>query len=176
MTRVFDGPLHVHYAQAYVQDEEEQFEPDLSDAFRGQNNGICGAARPDMLWLITGLHTGSVGFTVDIFDAPPPLDESWEEIVEVSFVVLPTAAESIVLMEWAGESSYPLSLEPGTYRVRYSARGMDEGHEADTSPEDGTLIDHYNLAFWPAERAEDQIIKQTSGNAAYWHNSAQGIA
>lgn len=121
------------------------------------------------------LHTGSVGFTVDIFDAPSPLDESWEEIVEVLFVLLPTA-ESIVLMEWAGEGSYPLSLEPGTYRVRYSARGMDKGHEADTSPRDGTVIDHYNLAFWPAEAAEDRIIKQTSQNAIHWHNFAQGLA
>jgi hypothetical protein len=38
--------------------------------------------------LITGLHTGQVGFTVDVLDAAPPLDDAWEEIVEVSFTVL----------------------------------------------------------------------------------------
>lgn len=38
---------------------------------------------------------------------------------------------------------------------------MEEAHEADTSPIGGTLINHDDLAFWPAESAEDQIIKQT---------------
>lgn len=46
--------------------------------------------RPDglgevMLFLMTGLHTGIVGISIHLFDAEPDIDESWEEIVDVSF-------------------------------------------------------------------------------------------
>ncbi len=37
------------------------------------------------LWLTTGLHTGNVGFTVEVHDRAPPLDSQWEDVVEVSF-------------------------------------------------------------------------------------------
>ncbi len=39
-----------------------------------------------LLYFMMGLHSGLVGFTVDVLEIYPPLDESWEEIVEVSFV------------------------------------------------------------------------------------------
>jgi hypothetical protein len=173
MTRVFEGPLRVDYSQAYVLEQSEN-NPDMEDAFRRQTNGLCGAAVPGKLWLITGLHTGNVGFTADIFDTPPVIDDAWEEIVEVSFSVSPYA-ESIGIVEWEGDNNgfHPLPLEPGTYRVRYCGRGMDKGHDADMSPADGTLIDHYNLAFWPAPPADDQIIKQTSQTAAYSHDNVK---
>jgi hypothetical protein len=86
MTRVFEGKIHVDYSQAYVL-VGEIGTPDLYDAFRGQTNGLCGAAVRGALWLITGMHTGRVGFTVDVLDAPPPLDDAWEEIVEAPFFV-----------------------------------------------------------------------------------------
>lgn len=34
---------------------------------------------------MTGLHTGQVGFTVEVSEAPPELGFSWEEIVEAPF-------------------------------------------------------------------------------------------
>jgi hypothetical protein len=189
MTRVFEGEINVDYSQAYVlMGETEQ--PDFFDAFRGQTNGLCGAAVRGALWLITGLHTGQVGFTVDVLDAPPPLDDTWEEIVEASFFVGdidPDPIEDtdiefmsdpdvrVTLMEWAGGALYELPLPPGNYRARYCARGMQLGRARDTLLSGEDLIDFYSLAFWPAEPEPDCIIKQTSEIAAYWHKHAQSL-
>ena len=65
MTRVFKGTLAVHYGQAYLQPLGDN-EVDLEESFCGQANGLCGAASPHRLFLITGLHTGRVGFTLDV--------------------------------------------------------------------------------------------------------------
>src|SRR5262245_11031161 len=67
MTRVFEGKIHVDYNQAYVL-VGEIVTPDLYDAFRGQTNGICGAAVRGALWLITGLHTGRVGCVLAVVE------------------------------------------------------------------------------------------------------------
>ncbi len=185
MSRVFEGLLRVAYSQAYVL-VGEIGNPDFYDAFRGQANGICGAAVRGALLLVTGLHTGQVGFTVDVLDAPPPLDDAWEEIVEVSFFVGyidPDPIEDtdiefmddpdvmVALMEWGGPW-YELPLPPGNYRARYCARGMQLGRDRDTLLFDDEPVDFYSLAFWPAEAAPDCIIKQTSEIAAYWHKCA----
>jgi hypothetical protein len=181
MARVFSGSLHVHYSQAYVL-TGEMINPGLPDAFRGQTNGLCGAAVRGALWLVTGLHTGSVGFTVDVLDAAPPLDDVWEEIVEVSFAVpdedeefeyddVEITERYISLVEWGG-GDIPIPISSGSYRVRYCARGMDLGRRRDTLLSGEDLIDFYSLAFWPAEPEPDCVIKQTSETAAYWHKCA----
>src|SRR5262245_12813985 len=59
------GRLHVHYGQAYVLCGDREL-PDLEDAFRGQVNGLCGASALGALFLVTGLHTGMVGFAVQV--------------------------------------------------------------------------------------------------------------
>jgi hypothetical protein len=82
----------VHYGQIYVESGEDY--PDLAECFGGQSNGLCGAAMPGILFLITGLHTGEVGFTVELYDAPPPIDDDWQEIVEASF--RPTGEAALV--------------------------------------------------------------------------------
>jgi hypothetical protein len=179
MARVFSGPLHVHYGQAYVL-IGEMLPPVMFDAFRGQANGLCGVAVRGALWLITGLHTGNVGFTVDVLDVAPPIDDAWEEIVEVSFTVpgedeeleddgIEIIYRDVFLAEWGGGRCYPIPVSPGSYRVRYCARGMDLGRHRDTLLSDEDLIDFYSLTFWPAAPEPDCIIKQTSETAAYWH-------
>ena len=56
------------------------------------------------------------------------------------------------------------------YRVRYTARGMDAGHAADTVIGDEDPVDAYQLRFWPAPPAPDRVFKQASETAAYWHD------
>jgi hypothetical protein len=82
---VFDGRLHVHYGQAYVVSGDAGDTGDMDACFRGQTNGLLGAGQQGMLFFLTGLHTGFVELTVDVVEREPPLDESWEESVEVSF-------------------------------------------------------------------------------------------
>ena len=170
MARIFEGRLHVHYGQAYVEPYDSPG-IGLDDSFRGQSNGLCGAASPGSLFLITGLHTGYVGFTLDVLDAPPSIDKTWEEIVEVPFTA---GTAKVALFEWGGESICDVPLSPGTYRVRYCARDMERGSEVDTYIE-GKPVDFYYLAFWLAAPAPDTVVKQTSEVAAYWHNHAKSI-
>jgi hypothetical protein len=170
MTRIFDGYLNVHYGQAYVLACDNIVR--LEESFRGQSNGLCGAAIPGALFLITGLHTGHVGFAVDVLNSPPALNNTWDEIVEVSFIV---GDEPVVVEDWDGETVTSIPLSSGSYRVRYCARNMDQAHEVDTILDNEEAADFYSLAFWPQAVSEDCVIKQTSEQAAYWHNFAKSL-
>jgi hypothetical protein len=171
MTRIFDGRLYIHYGQAYVLPNAQET-AELIDCFHGQTNGLCGAAVSNVLFLITGLHTGHVHLSVDVLDNPPPLDRAWEEVVEVPFVI---NGEGASLYDWNGECVCKISLSPGTYRVRYSACGMDRGKEVDTILEEEKPVDFYHLAFWSANLLPDAVLKQTSEIAAYWHEYARSL-
>jgi hypothetical protein len=168
--RPVDGEVHVHYGQIYVESDPGSFGPGLAEAFAGQSAGLCGAAIPGALWLTTGLHTGNVGFTVEVHDQPPPVDAVWEDVVEVSF--RPASARS-TLMQWAGEACWNLDLEETDYRVRYCAKGMDQARQEDTRMNDEPQLDRYLLQLWPAEPAADRVLKQTAAIAAYWHDYAR---
>lgn len=160
------GEAHVHYSQIYV--VGEGMYPDLFASMRGQRNGLCGAAEPGTLFLITGLHTGSVGFTVEVHDEPPLLDDAWEDVVEASFRPLCDT----FLMAWAGEQLWPLELDPVDYRVRYCGTGLDAARQRDTRLDDEPQLDRYLLQLWPAAPGPDRVVRQTSKIAAYWHGLA----
>lgn len=170
MPRIFDGHFYVHYGLGYVESEGEVFEY-IGDAFQGQSNGICGAACPGNLVLITGLHTGEVNLMIDVLDTPPSFDDTWEEIVDVSFT--PTS-EKVILRDWNGDTVCNIPLSLTTYRVRYCAQNMDLGHEIDTLVEDKP-VDSYTLIFWAAASASDVVLKQTSATAAYWHKERGAV-
>ncbi|MFF8875479.1 hypothetical protein [Streptomyces massasporeus] len=172
MRRPVEGEVHVHYGQIYVESDPDGHVPDLADAFAGQRSGLCGAATPGFLWLNTGLHTGGVGFTVEVRDQAPPLDPVWEEVVEVSFR---PASQRSALVQWAGEDSWDLDLEQTDHRVRYCASGMDRAKEMDTRSSDEPQLDRYLLQFWPAPPEPDRVLKETSRTAAYWHRHARTL-
>ncbi|WP_018635166.1 hypothetical protein [Parafrankia elaeagni] len=171
MRILFSGEVSVHYSQLTVESQRDSLIPDLSTAFHGHQNGLCGSAVAGALFLITGLHTGRVGFTVELHDGPPPIDGSWEEIVEVSYE---PASADVLLLQWAGEAWWPLDLDQTTYRVRYSGAGMDAAKAADTRLSDTPQLDRYRLQFWPGPAAPDRVIRQTSAIAAYWHAARPG--
>ncbi|CAM2801087.1 hypothetical protein SAXI111661_02295 [Saccharomonospora xinjiangensis] len=166
---VLDGPVYVHYGQFYVESGTEH--ADMEKCFAGQENGLCGAASPGVLFCVTGLHTGSVRLTVEVCDGEPELDDRWEDVVEVSF--RPSGAAQVT--GWCGEWGHDLDLAECDYRVRYSARDMDAGGQRDTSRDDedddceDCTVDAYLLQFWPAPKADDVVVRQTSDTAAYWH-------
>jgi hypothetical protein len=113
--------LWVHYGQAYV--VADSWGTDLAASFRGQVNGLCGAAAPGLLFLLTGLHTGHAGFTVDVCASRPAVDDSWEEIVEVPFRV---AVPEVTLEEWAGGVSAAAARRglPGSATARAACAGV----------------------------------------------------
>lgn len=170
MTTLFSGLINVQYGQFYLE-AGTRFDGDMARCFKGQTNGLLGARVPGFLFTITGLHTGVVGVTVLLEDAEPSVDDSWDEIVEVSLQV---SGREVALVEWANDNPIPLAVMAGPYRVRYSALNMDEAAEADTH-EGPRPIDTYLIVLWPAALAPDRVIKQSSEVARYWHDWAQGL-
>jgi hypothetical protein len=164
---VVNQSVWVHYGQIYVQSGDDF--PDADESFAGQRNGLCGSAVPGFLYLITGLHTGDVGFTVELHDAPPPFGDGWQDVVEAPF----RPAGETVLIEWGGQEYWPLDLAEASYRVRYCATGMDAGRALDTRMEQEPEADRYLLQFWPAPPEPDRVVRQTSEIAAYWHGYAR---
>jgi len=157
----------VAYGQIYV--ESEGSEPQAWESMGGQQNGLCGAALPGSIFLITGMHTGNVAFTVELHDTEPPVGEEWEDVVEASF----RPFGETFLQCWGGEGSWPLDLPATDLRVRYCAWGMDEAREVNVIMDDEPCIDRYLLQFWPAPPSPDRIVRQTSQQAAYWHENAR---
>jgi len=168
---VFDQEIQVHYGQFYVQSRPDFF-VGLIESIGGQANGLCGAAVPGLLFLITGLHTGHTSVTVEMLGAPAPIGDEWEDVVEASFR---PATARVALVQWAGEASWPLPLAPIDYRVRYSATGMDRARRRDTLLAGEPLLDRYLLQLWPAQPAPDTVIRETSRCAAYWHAHARTL-
>jgi hypothetical protein len=162
---LLDRTIHVSYSTAQAGPGDDP--GSKPDAFwRGQVNGLCGAAVRGFLCLVTGLHTGYVRFTAELHPAEPPLGDDWEEAVEVSFR---HRAKKL----WLGglmSDAYPVKLPPGDYRVRYCARGMDQGHRLDVVGEDN-VVEAYLLQFWPAPAGPDRTVRQTTEIAAYWHRA-----
>ncbi|MFJ4654821.1 hypothetical protein ACIP5Y_26405 [Nocardia sp. NPDC088792] len=161
----------VSYSQVYVESVVGGINSRMHDAFAGQRSGLCGAAVPGKLFLLTGLHTGEVGFTVEVHDQAPPLDLAWEDVVEVSFY---PASDRSFLVQWAGEARWELDLREGLdYRVRYCAQGMDQAREKDVRLDGEPLLDRYLLQFWPSPPEPDRVVRQTSQAAAYSHDYAR---
>ncbi|MEV8509648.1 hypothetical protein AB0368_33140 [Actinoplanes sp. NPDC051475] len=165
---LLDRAVQVNYGQLYVLHDGGGVEAE--EAFRGQVNGLCGAADDGALFLVTGLRSGPVGFVVERHSAEPAIDGSWEEIVESSFRA---ASDEVVLQEWSG-IRYPLDLDPGPYRVRYCAKGMDRGWDVETLGLDDEVVDTYLLQIWPGPPLADRIVRQTSDAAGYWHREHGG--
>jgi hypothetical protein len=168
MPVLFEGSIPVHYGFLYLHGTGGT--PDLDASRGGQVNGLCGAADPAGLTLITGLHTGEVPVTVEALEAVPDLDERWEDVVEVSF--RPTTTE---LLLSAFQDSVEVSLPRLVgLRVRYSGRGMDQARAADTRMAGEPELDRYLLQLWPDEVVRaDEVVRQTSQIAGYWHGVAR---
>jgi hypothetical protein len=168
VTKLFSQNVNVFYGQMYFE-FGAAFDGDMDNCFRGQSNGICGASSPHLLFLITGMHTGEVGLTINLFNDEPDVDASWDEIVEVSFS---SVTDEGMLLEWAADTGPAFAIPAGSYRARYYARNMQAGNDAN-GEETFAPIDSYRLDLWKAELSPDRVIQQTSEIAAYWHNWAE---
>lgn len=167
MAELLSGNVEVQYRQAYIE-LNGIFDGSMDDCFRGQSNGLCGAGNPAILFLVTGLHTGPVGMTINLFEADPGIDMSFDEIVEVSFQV---PKGEIALVEWAADEGIRITMPAGSYRARYYGLAMQTANDLDTNIEE-LPVDTYRLDFWQAPPAADLVMKQTSAIAAYWHDNA----
>lgn len=167
---LFDDVVHTSYGQYdLVWTPEGGFDGDADAFFADQANGLVGASSPHGVYAHLSRWGGGSAVRIELLDAEPPLDDEWEDVVEVSTVV--PAGASPAWSSWAGESGGPLDLPPGSYRLRSSARGRDAGAEDEFA--DG-VVDHYLLQLWPAPSAPDAVVRTTSDNAAAFHRDWGG--
>lgn len=159
-----DGTASVHYGQISLTDGGMEDDARIED-LRATPVGVIGV-RPGAALMLTGLHTGIVGFVVAVHDHDPGAElDAYEDVVEIDFVSRDGAA---ALVTWAGECWLelpPLPAGPGTYRLRYHGRNVDAGRAADTASEP---VDEYLLQIWPAAPSPAVILKRTSTYYEYW--------
>jgi hypothetical protein len=166
MQILFDGDVYTDYNQIYVEsrpDSDAAFET----VFNGQVNGLCGGASPGFLYLSTGLHAGHVGFTVELHEEVPPVDDFWEDVVEVPFR---PSSETLHVVQLFREAACSLAVPQVDLRVRFCAHGMDEAAPLHFVPDDEPTVDRYLLQFWPAAPSADRVLRRTSAVAAYRHD------
>jgi hypothetical protein len=167
MRLLFSDEVEVDYGQIFVESRSDSDPFDLWEAFAGQEGvGLCGGARGGSLLLQTGLQNGGVGFTAELHDSRPGLDETWEDIVEVPFRPL---SDETRLRQWNGKRQWELGLEVADYRVRYSAAEMDAAFDLNNRDDDEPQADRYLLQLWPAPHERARVLKQASRQAAKWH-------
>ena len=163
----FRGQVWVHYGQIELEADEPGELPDWGDFFRHSLVGLIGT-QPGHAIMLTGLHTGTVTFTVVVADQDPgaALDD-YDDVVEID---LEARSDQIRLVEWGEEATHelpPLPAGPSAYRLRYHARGMDAAAQADTNLGEQPM-DEYLLQIWPAVPTAPASVKITSDQARYW--------
>jgi len=158
----------VHYGQLYLLDGAAELP--AFEVLQTASVGLVGV-EPGAALMVTGLHSGTVGFMVSVaVNAPQPELDAYEDVVEISFESRDGTAS---LVGWAGEYSRDLpSLPagPGTYRLRYHARGMDAAAAAGHSD---VPIDEYLVQIWPAPPSAEVTLKRTSQQCGYWQDGAR---
>src|SRR3954465_12378690 len=117
MPTLFDGDGYTDNTNVYVASgpiSDAAFET----AFNGQVHGLCGGASPGFLYLSTGLHAGHVGFTVELHEEAPPVDDFWEDVVEVPFR---PRSDTLQVVQLFREVACSLAVPQVDLRVRFCA-------------------------------------------------------
>ncbi|MFI5934594.1 hypothetical protein [Actinoplanes sp. NPDC051494] len=158
---LLDTGMGVHYGFLTLCSAQTDATDDDRDAWRGQRNGLVGAATPEMLRIRTETHTGRIHVRIELHDTDPEVAGEWQEVVDVHYASWVDDLTLSAFDEWDG----PVCLPPGSYHVRYSARTVpvDESEEAPVAEE-------CLLQFWPAT-GTDVIVRQTTAPAAYRHRT-----
>lgn len=171
MRLLFSGQAFAQFHWLYL-GERLADPPDHTDCYEHQNNGLCGTRCPNYAHLYVGSHTGPVDISVRWCDERPSLDSAWDEVVEATLLI--TRHCELHLAGFDGSWGEPLSLEPGTYRVRMSVSnfGLLERSGSGASP---TLAEseRYEVSLWSAEFEDDQVVRCKSDEAKRRHESRQ---
>jgi hypothetical protein len=163
---LLDQVIQTDYGQFdLVWGEDGFFDGDFDRSYQGQINGLVGAANRQGVHVNLARRSGGSPVRIVLLDAPPGSDDrQWDDVVEVS-ITFPEGHE-MVWSTWAGENTGPISIPPGSYRLRVSAKGRDEGHAGEFA--EGT-VDDYLLQLWPAPWQPDAKLRIGSESAKYWH-------
>lgn len=171
---LFDQVVQTDYGILdLVWDEQGGWDGDEERFFAGQVNGYVGAADAHGVFITLARRWGGSAVRIVVHDDEPEADlEAWEDVVEVSSVVPEGAAP-----RWAAFADMgggDLDLPAGSYRIRVNCHGRDQASSG-MFDDDSEPVDRYLIEMWPAPVASDEILKETSREAAYWNgNRAPG--
>ncbi|MGW0149188.1 hypothetical protein ACWDVU_26695 [Streptomyces sp. NPDC003333] len=114
--------------------------------------------------VMTGIHNGDVGVTVTLHRTePPPGEEHWQEIVEISAHAPSGELTVRGMMDDLDEELPVLSFDgPGDYRLRVHARGRDT--DVGLTPDEVT--EWYLIQAWPSPSQEITVPRQTDNCGA----------
>lgn len=163
VTVLLDRTVITDYGQFSLEWGENMWDGDVERFFAGQQNGWVAAAVPDVAHVVLARRSGGSSVRIELSTDEPPLDDSWEDIVEVS-IVIPEGA-GVRWTTWGGMDGASIEIPGGSYRLRANARGRDAGRAGEFKPE---VIDFYLLQLWPAPSALDSIVRVGSDNAMHW--------
>lgn len=169
MTVLFDAEVHVHYGFIHVDSGVGGWDGKVEHR-AGQRNGLLGAVQPGFLLILTGMHTGLVPLRVEAHEGAPPIDETFEEVVEAS-CDLRGPELTLSTFEWGTSIMMP---QHGPHRVRLSARGYEAGRQQERYDQEEPVLDSYLLQLWPAAMAPDEVVRVTSPNADHLHGEGLG--
>lgn len=142
--------IFADYFQFYLWDAGKMPEPPTDYVEVDLRNRIKAAP---FVVVIQPVRNMDVPVTLDLADAPPPLDlDAWDHVAEAS---LDLPSGRLEIHECTGGSIDILDVAPGSYRVRACFAGLGtlsaDGLDGD---------DRYHLTLWPASAAPVEVLKQ----------------
>ncbi|KRB39031.1 hypothetical protein [Microbacterium sp. Root180] len=164
MTVLLDQVIHTDYGQFDLGEGEFGFDGEADRFFAGQLNGLVGAASTGTVYVHFARRSGGSAVRLELHAEEPALND-WEDVVEVSSTL---RRGSLRWAGWAGEPCGECDVPAGDYRVRVSARGRDAGRADEFA--DG-VVDFYLIELWPSALRDDEIVRVSSQDAAYWHDA-----
>lgn len=167
---LFAGVVDTNYGLFDITWGDEPRSDDLASTFRGQHNGLVGAADPRAIHFVLARRSGGSAIRIELLpSAPPPPAAEWEDVVEVSATV--PADNHPRWLTWSDMDYGDLGALPaGPYRIRTSALGRDQAVDDEFAER---CLDCYLIQLWPAPLEPDRIVRIGSENAASYHGQWQ---
>ncbi|MET7297311.1 hypothetical protein ABZS79_35410 [Streptomyces griseoloalbus] len=161
------GQVHADYHAFHLANSGEYVQP----PFHPENGLVF--SRPGLAVVLTGVNSGPVRVTVEVYRRavpPPGPDEAWDEVVDHSVQSISGDMRVVALMDTCPELPVLTPFGPADYRIRVHARGRDQGPDAHvTEP-----VEDYLLQVWPGRREPDLVHRQNDRYGQISRDAVQG--
>ncbi len=129
------------------------------------DNGLVRITGDGEATVYTGVWGGDVNATGELVDQEPALGAGWEAVVEFCAEVSTDHPLQIASRD-EGPAGAPIATEPGTYRIRLSARGRDVAYD-----KVGYGTEDYLLQAWRAPQGPLRILRLTDWTGQSLHGT-----